>query len=43
MNLNLADNLIEDSWQLHQQLAERLSNSVSELLGLDTTMSCAIV
>ena len=43
MNLNLADNLIEDSWELHQQLAQRLSNSVSELLGLDTTMSCAIV
>ena len=43
MNLNLADNLIEDSWQLHQQLAEQLSNSVSELLGLDTTMSCTVV
>ena len=43
MKLNLANNLIEDSWQLHQQLADRLSNSVSELLGLDTTMSCAIV
>ena len=40
MALNLTENLIEDAWQLHHQLAERLTDPVSKLLKAKIEMEC---
>ena len=40
MALNLAENLIEDAWQLHHQLAERLVALSSRMLNAAITMEC---
>ena len=38
MALNLAENPIEDAWQLHHQLAERLVALSSKMLNAAITM-----
>ena len=43
MALNLAENLVEDAWQLHYQLAESLTSPLSKLLNVTIAMECISV
>ena len=43
MALNFAENLIEDAWQLHQQIAEQLVLPTSKLMKTEVAMECISV
>ena len=43
MTLNLAENLIEDTWQLHHQISEKLALPTSKLMKTEVAMQCISV